>query len=488
MRIFICYTIILLLILFFYLKTIHYKRNQFAKVTLKENKQKICFGISAFLIDFVNHNIHTIHYESIKAKLDKIYIKKTSDEEAYLYLVSKVSLSILIFFMITIIGYVNCIEILCTEQKQITYIERPDYGEGERTYNLVMHYDNNKQEKVEITISERKLTETEVMELFENSYETLVQEFLGKNNGVDNITEDVVLINELSNGIAIQWNLGESGVIDYSGGIIWDKIAETKELEIEATMSFDEYEKSYGIPIVLNKQLWKEESGLKNELDIMLENVSETEKQITLPQEIQEKEVTFYQEKEKGSFGYIFFAGIMAILIYFVKENETNQKLEKRKRELELDYAPIVSKLTILQGAGMSLLAAWDKIISDYENNICLNQNTAKRKFAYEEMKYARKRMKTGCLETASYLEFGRRCGIHSYIKFANLLEQNIKKGTKGLKDILNAEAREALEERKALARKKGDEAGTKLLLPMGIMLIISIIMIIVPAFLTIEL
>ena len=351
-----------------------------------------------------------------------------------------------------------------------------------------MHYDNNKQEKVEITISERKLTETEVMELFENSYETLVQEFLGKNNGVDNITEDVVLINELSNGIAIQWNLGESGVIDYSGGIIWDKIAETKELEIEATMSFDEYEKSYGIPIVLNKQLWKEESGLKNELDIMLENVSETEKQITLPQEIQEKEVTFYQEKEKGSFGYIFFAGIMAILIYFVKENETNQKLEKRKRELELDYAPIVSKLTILQGAGMSLLAAWDKIISDYENNICLNQNTAKRKFAYEEMKYARKRMKTGCLETASYLEFGRRSGIHSYIKFANLLEQNIKKGTKGLKDILNAEAREALEERKALARKKGDEAGTKLLLPMGIMLIISIIMIIVPAFLTIEL
>ena len=67
-------------------------------------------------------------------------------------------------------------------------------------------------------------------------------------------------------------------------------------------------------------------------------------------------------------------------------------------------------------------------------------------------------------------------------------LRAEYKKGTKGLKDILNAEAREALEERKALARKKGDEAGTKLLLPMGIMLIISIIMIIVPAFLTIEL
>ena len=54
-----------------------------------------------------------------------------------------------------------------------------------------------------------------------------------------------------------------------------------------------------------------------------------------------------------------------------------------------------------------------------------------------------------------------------------------------GLSEILESEVNDAYEERKALARKKGEEAGTKLLLPMGIMLVISMAIIIIPAFLS---
>lgn len=104
-------------------------------------------------------------------------------------------------------------------------------------------------------------------------------------------------------------------------------------------------------------------------------------------------------------------------------------------------------------------------------------------RYAYEEMKYARQKMKNGYSECQAYLDYGKRCGIHSYIKFGNLLEQNIRKGTKGLSEILESEVNDAYEERKALARKKGEEAGTKLLLPMGIMLVISMAIIIIPAF-----
>ena len=147
-----------------------------------------------------------------------------------------------------------------------------------------------------------------------------------------------------------------------------------------------------------------------------------------------------------------------------------------------MDYVPIVNKITILQNAGMTILASWDKIINDYE------KNSKETRYAYEEMKIARENIRNGCSETVAYIIFGKRCGIHSYIKFSNLLEQNIKKGTKGLKDILNVEVNEAFEERKILAKKKGDEASTKLLIPMGMMLIISMVIIIVPAFLSIKL
>ena len=53
---------------------------------------------------------------------------------------------------------------------------------------------------------------------------------------------------------------------------------------------------------------------------------------------------------------------------------------------------------------------------------------------------------------------------------------------------MLRLEGIHAFEERKALAKRLGEEAGTKLLLPMFFMLAVVMIIIIVPAFLSIQL
>lgn len=50
---------------------------------------------------------------------------------------------------------------------------------------------------------------------------------------------------------------------------------------------------------------------------------------------------------------------------------------------------------------------------------------------------------------------------------------------------MLREEVGEAFAQRKALARKRGEEAGTKLLLPMIMMLGIVLIIIVVPAFMS---
>ena len=73
------------------------------------------------------------------------------------------------------------------------------------------------------------------------------------------------------------------------------------------------------------------------------------------------------------------------------------------------------------------------------------------------------------------------------YIRFGALLSQNLRRGTKGLTDLLKMEAIQAFEERKTQARKLGEEAGTKLLLPMFLMLTVVLIIVIVPAFLTLQ-
>lgn len=79
--------------------------------------------------------------------------------------------------------------------------------------------------------------------------------------------------------------------------------------------------------------------------------------------------------------------------------------------------------------------------------------------------------------------EFGRRIGLHSYMKLGNLLEQNIRKGTKGLGELLQAEVYQALEERSHQIRRRGDEISTRLLIPMFMMFGVVIVIILIPAF-----
>ena len=84
--------------------------------------------------------------------------------------------------------------------------------------------------------------------------------------------------------------------------------------------------------------------------------------------------------------------------------------------------------------------------------------------------------------EHVSYMEFGKRCGLMPYIRLSNLLIQNINMGTNNIFELLREETTSAFNERKHKARKTGEEAGTKLLLPMSLMLIVVLVIIVVPS------
>ena len=100
-------------------------------------------------------------------------------------------------------------------------------------------------------------------------------------------------------------------------------------------------------------------------------------------------------------------------------------------------------------------------------------------------MRYTYYQLKNGVSESRAYQDFGRRCRLQPYLKLSSLLEQNRRTGTKDLRGILQMELADAFELRKNLARRMGEEAGTKLLLPLFLMLGIVMIMIMVPAMMT---
>ena len=107
------------------------------------------------------------------------------------------------------------------------------------------------------------------------------------------------------------------------------------------------------------------------------------------------------------------------------------------------------------------------------------------RRAAYEEMAGVYHMMQRGVPELRAYAEFGNRCRLLPYRKLAAILEQNVRKGSEHLRPLLESEMEDAFEQRKNLARRMGEEASTKLLAPLFLILMIVMVMVSMPAFLS---
>ena len=68
------------------------------------------------------------------------------------------------------------------------------------------------------------------------------------------------------------------------------------------------------------------------------------------------------------------------------------------------------------------------------------------------------------------------------YRRLGFLLSVHLKQGNEQLLALLSQEADSAQEDRRSMARKAGEEAGTKLLLPMMLMLVVVMFLVLLPA------
>ena len=143
------------------------------------------------------------------------------------------------------------------------------------------------------------------------------------------------------------------------------------------------------------------------------------------------------------------------------------------------DYPVIVMKLALFLEAGMSLRRAFEAVVRGYE------QSKSGARWAYEEMNITLSGLDNGQKEAWAYGDFGRRCGVYPYLKLGCLLEQNLKLGGTNLAALLLTELEDAYEERRNLAVRKGQEAQSRLLFPLMVLLVICLTVVLAPAFLS---
>ena len=391
---------------------------------------------------------------------------------------------------------------LGASKKEAETIRRNSYGEGSRTEEREITIGGDKvEEPLEITVGERQYTNDEMQKIFTHAIRKLDLLILGENKSLDEVRSNLELISKMpEEPIEIIWELDRYDVINRQGELQEDTIAEEaadnagleKEgilVNLKAFLRYTEdetkealYETAVRIfPPLLTEEEEKVAKVLEKIRDE--DNNKASEEIIKFPEEVEGEKVEYRRPVNSRGIS-ILILGIAATgLTWCLIRRQGKKEDEKRKFQMVQDYPEIVNKLRLLLGAGMTIKNAWKKIVTDYEKK----KEKCGERFAYEEMLITYREMQSGVTEAESYERFGRRCGIPSYLKLGAILSQNLRKGTRGVAEIMQMEAIQAFEERKALAKRRGEEASTKLLVPMFFMLGIVLVIVIVPAFLSIQ-
>lgn len=392
--------------------------------------------------------------------------------------------------LVLIITVVLSFSFIAVEMRSVRVrdIQRNSYGKGSKkeTFEVIVA-DERLEETVDIEVGERRYSEEEVKKIFRRTMDELEQIILGNNKTVDHVEEDLNLIRMMPDKpIAVTWETSRSDIINSFGEIQEENLTENGELvELRGLLNYGEQECLYVVNVMVYPKTLTGEEGILKRLKGMAAEADERsreEQNVQLPKEIDGQAVIWEREKEyKGV--WILALGVAAAFMVWLQEKQKLQKEKAdREKQMRLDYPEIVSQISLLVGAGMTVKNAWGRIIGHYRER----QGNKEARYAYEEMENTLREMQSGITEAECYERFGRRCGIACYMKLGTLLSQNLRKGTKGLVEVLAGETGQALEERRQTAKRQGEETGTKLLLPMSLMLVVVLIIVIVPAFLSI--
>lgn len=364
---------------------------------------------------------------------------------------------------------------------------REGYGEDETSRKLEVQIGDVK-ETVDVTVSGQAYTEEEAAQVLSRAAEQLEQLILGENESLDEVRSDLELVTEIPEyGISVSWESEDYSVIDMQGRLYQEELAEDGKLvRLTAVLSCEEEQAAHEFYIrVFPPRLDGREKVLK-ELDEALQQADEqdrTGKYLVLPDRIGEENAEWSFAAETRAFGILVLGAGAAVMLCISESQRKKEEEKKMVIQMRTDYPQIINKFTLYMGAGMTIRRAWFCIAQDYEKN---RERTGKRK-AYEEMTAAMYQIRGGGSEGECYESCGSRCGLSSYRKFGMLLSQNLRKGPKGITELLRREAEEAFEERKNQAKRLGEEAGTKLIIPMFLMLAVVFLIVMVPALLSIQ-
>lgn len=367
----------------------------------------------------------------------------------------------------------GCLLFLEQKETQIEYLDRNPFGEGAYEESLKVRT-GGKEQTIKILVEEQQYTEKEKAQYLKEAEEELDAWMEGAVDKNGCISKDTQFLQELpDNPVRLSWNTDQEELVDGRKNVrlmcfltldedmeIWEKTVEIRTKEGDG-----EEELQWAI------QKETDEINEKNSLKCYL------------PKTINGEEVTYQREQAKTGMVVCLCSCILGVGIFPLKREKEKQEKQKRMSEMQVDYPDIIERLILFLKAGFSIRRSLEKLAFYYMRD--KEKYHRKERHAYEEIVRTCREMEGGVYEKEAYERLGKRCVLPEYKVLSVLLIQNLQRGNQSILDLLEREAVCARDERRRRAKVRGEEASTKLLLPMVLQLIVVLVILMVPAFLS---
>ena len=344
-------------------------------------------------------------------------------------------------------------------------LPRPAYGETDRTQTMLVSAEGE-EAQIRVKVPQKEADSGQAEENIESAIRQL-EEYV---QGMERLQlpvkiGDVTIQYEDTDGVRIR----EDGSIRLTG-------EGAGPFRITALLSCGQYHTSYDLNFTVPEP---EEASFARQVQEALQGAELTEAELILPSVLGQKQLSWYlPEKQAEGRSGILFAGLLPVLLPLARRLELRQQEKKKKRQMERAYPVVVQKMTVYLGAGLSIQNAWERVTESGNGRDPLIM----------EMNVTKIQMRNGMPQQEALRQFGRRVQDPQLRRLANMLYRNLRRGDEFLLERLKEMNSEAWEERKKRIRIQSEEAETKLLVPMILMLTVILMIILTPAMLTMNL
>ena len=281
------------------------------------------------------------------------------------YVIEKLSLCCLIMAAGVFLSLVVWIKGNQDTQIVDNRLYREDYDGSSQSLKLTADNGETKAQ-FDLELMPRELSEQEMNRLYEEFIPRLEEQILGLNETLDRIEYDMKLITSMDGyPFQVEWTVPDQ-YMDMKGKLLQEEMVQPVVEELGARISYGSFVMNYTLACCIYQRA--EPFTLKEKIAAQLLSLEEADRKkeyITLPTDYGDTELKWSGTKNYTGLLILFLTPVLTVMIYMMKDKDLHKEVERRGEQMQEDYADIVSKISLLISAGMTVQGAWGRVAGD---------------------------------------------------------------------------------------------------------------------------